>query len=416
MLQQIDTAIAFTVVMLMLSLIVTAAVQVISALTDLRGRNLASGLANLLNQIEPDLRAELGRKSTIAEHIANAVVRHPAIAHAGTRAKAVSQSELVSVLEDLCSDSPAAAIEDQAKQRLKALLDRRIPRTNRAVAIADAVVKQLNPDFPGQEAKVKAALDSAFGTVSKLEHEVGRWFDTVMNRLSDIFTRKTRIITVAISALIVIVLHIDSGEILRQIVQSPELRAKLTAMSDGALVQADKIFDNSERAAAALDAMKKAYAEKAAQDAKSEDAAIEAVLGKMPAHLTRCVDGRNALLEASKGLVKQQQILDQFDMECQDKTRQAMGSSYDEIRGLRTDLDKTELKIIPTQVGDETVFRTWREWWAAYGVRRHLAGALVTILFLSLGAPFWYNALRQLSNLKPAIAEKVAEPKSSGTP
>jgi len=414
MLQQIDTAIAFAVVMLMLSLIVTADVQVISALTDLRGRNLASGLANLLNQIEPDLRAKLGRKSTIAEHIANAVVRHPAIAHAGTRAKALSQGELVRVLEDLCSDRPAAAIEDQAKQTLKALLDKRITRAN--PAIAEAVVKQLNLDFPGQEAKVKAALDSAFGTVSKLEQEVGRWFDTVMNRLSDIFTRKTRIITVAISALIVIALHIDSGEILRQIVQSPELRAKLTAMSESALVQADKTFDNSERAAAAIDAMKKAHAEKAAQDAKSEDAAIEAALGKMPAHLTRCVDGRNALLDASKGLVKQQQILDEFDVECQDKTRQAMGSSYDEIRELRTDLEKTELKIIPTQVGDETVFRTWREWWAAYGVRRHLAGTLVSILFLSLGAPFWYNALRQLSNLKPAIAGKVAEPKSSGTP
>jgi hypothetical protein len=56
MLQQIDTAIAFAVVMLMLSLIVMAIVQMVSALTDLRGRNLASGLQNLLRQIEPDFR------------------------------------------------------------------------------------------------------------------------------------------------------------------------------------------------------------------------------------------------------------------------------------------------------------------------------------------------------------------------
>jgi hypothetical protein len=55
MLQQIDNAIAFSVVMLMLSLIVTAIVQAISAVTDLRGRNLASGLSNLLKtpQSEP---------------------------------------------------------------------------------------------------------------------------------------------------------------------------------------------------------------------------------------------------------------------------------------------------------------------------------------------------------------------------
>ncbi len=75
MLQQIDTAIAFTVVMLMLSLIVTAAVQVVSALTDLRGRNLASGLQNLLRQIEPEFRKKLPDGSTVAEHIAEVVVK-----------------------------------------------------------------------------------------------------------------------------------------------------------------------------------------------------------------------------------------------------------------------------------------------------------------------------------------------------
>jgi hypothetical protein len=406
-LQQIDTAIAFVVVMLMLSLIVMAVVQMISALTDLRGRNLASGLANLLHQIEPDLRDKLPDGSSISDYLAGVVVKHPAIAHAGTRAKAISQSELVSVLKDLCSAKPAAPIKSDAQEKLKALLEKRIPGASQAVATAEAVAKQLNVDLPGKEAEVKAAVDSAFGTVSKLEHDVGQWFDTVMNRLSDIFTRKTRVITVVISALIVIALHIDSGEILSQIVHSPELRAKLTTMSDSALSQADKIFDNSERAAASIDDMKKAHAQRSVQDEKSEDGGIVAALGKVPAHLTRCVDGRNALFETTKGLAKQQEILDEFDEECQDKTRQAMGDSYDEIRGLRTDLEKTELKIIPTQMAGNNVFQSWKGWWRAYSAKRHLAGTLVSVLFLSLGAPFWFNALRQLSNLKPAIADKV---------
>ena len=65
MLEQLDTAIAFTVVMLMLSLMITAVVQMISAVLDLRGRNLAAGLENLLRQIEPSLRDTLpmGRPS-----------------------------------------------------------------------------------------------------------------------------------------------------------------------------------------------------------------------------------------------------------------------------------------------------------------------------------------------------------------
>jgi hypothetical protein len=61
------------------------------------GDHLASGLNNLLEQIEPGFRKPLGR-STLAQHIAEAGVKHPAIVHAGTRAKAVSQSELIHVL------------------------------------------------------------------------------------------------------------------------------------------------------------------------------------------------------------------------------------------------------------------------------------------------------------------------------
>ena len=87
-----------------------------------------------------------------------------------------------------------------------------------------------------------------------------------------------------------------------------------------------------------------------------------------------------------------------------------MGDSYDEIRGLRTDLEKTELKIIPTQMAGNNVFQSWKGWWRAYSAKRHLAGTLVSVLFLSLGAPFWFNTLRQLSNLKPAIADKVEKP------
>jgi hypothetical protein len=50
-LEQLDSVIAFVVFMLMLSLVVTAVVQCISALLDLRGRNLARALTTLFKQI-----------------------------------------------------------------------------------------------------------------------------------------------------------------------------------------------------------------------------------------------------------------------------------------------------------------------------------------------------------------------------
>lgn len=418
MLQQIDTAIAFAVVMLMLSLLVMAIVQMVSALTDLRGRNLALGLQNLLQQIEPEFRALLYQKdahgqivnsdTTIAQHVAEVVVRHPAIAHAGTRAKAVSQSELIRVLQDLCSEHPVAELNGAAKEKLKNLLNARVPGGPDTVASAQALAQQLIAELPGQDAQVKAAVDATFASVSKLDHQLGVWFDTVMDRLSDIFTRKIRVITVAVSVLLVVVLQIDSGEILRQVIYSPELRAKLTEMSDTALSQADKLFDDSERAAAAFADVKKNHSN------NPKDTDIVAALAKVPSHLTRCVDGKNALTEATQQLQNAQPLLDEFGNACQDRTKQAMGNAYDEMRGLRVDLEKTDLTIIPASIGGHAVFDSPSDWWNAYGVKRHLLGVLVSTLFLSLGAPFWFNALRQLSNLKPAIAAKVNAARKDG--
>ena len=132
MLQQLDTAIGFSVVMLMLSLLVTAAVQVISAVLDLRGKNLVRGLADLFHQIDPGLRNSPASPSTVVNKIlekiahpfsnvtvgsrlAEAVATHPAISHTFTRAKAIRKDELLAVLQDLRNASTQGRIDDETK-------------------------------------------------------------------------------------------------------------------------------------------------------------------------------------------------------------------------------------------------------------------------------------------------------------
>ncbi len=47
----------------------------------------------------------------------------------------------------------------------------------------------------------------------------------------------------------------------------------------------------------------------------------------------------------------------------------------------------------------------------------HVLGVIMTTLFLGLGAPFWYNLLRQLGNLRPLLAGKVdKDQKDSAVP
>ena len=55
---------------------------------------------------------------------------------------------------------------------------------------------------------------------------------------------------------------------------------------------------------------------------------------------------------------------------------------------------------IPTTVGD------WNSRWRESDWMSKLLGILVTAMLLSLGAPFWYNALKNLIRLRSSIAQK----------
>lgn len=146
MFQQLDIAIAFVAVMLLLSLLVTAIVQAISAVFDFRGKNLTRALAELFKQIDSELNApfvwEGAKRSmnkvrdrlahpftriTVATKIADAVTEHPILAHTFTRAKSIRKEELLYALKDLCSDNTIGTIDPTAKAKLKRLVDEHVP-------------------------------------------------------------------------------------------------------------------------------------------------------------------------------------------------------------------------------------------------------------------------------------------------
>jgi hypothetical protein len=426
MLQQLDIAIAFVVLMLMLSLLVTAIVQATSALLDLRGKNLVRSLADLLNQIDTGLRAVPGSvglmkkirnflthpfsRITFATLAADAVATHPTLAHTFARAKAIRKDELLDVLKDLCSDAPAGKIDPAVQSKLKEILATQVPGAAETVESAQALADALATKFPGIKDDVKNAVFETVGKVSRLEAGVEKWFDTVMDRASDIFTRWTRVITVVISILLVVVLHIDSGLILHQISSNPEIRAGLTKISDTALSQADETLKSGDRATAAL----KAVAEKHKGDA------IEGDLNGAPP-LVNCADGKKWLEDYAKKTNKDMnQVQSEFADSCQQQTVAALGKSEDQIGKIRQELAETELKIVPDRVEGQLVFGStndsaWsriKSWAKAYTSTRHLLGTLAMVILLSLGAPFWYNVLSQLSNLRPNISTKIGKESS----
>jgi len=92
-----DTVFAFTVVILVLSLLITSLVQIVSAALGLRGRTLFWGIKKILEQTElsPDADA-IARKVTTHP----AVLSSPAILKGWRRATAIGSDELISILEE----------------------------------------------------------------------------------------------------------------------------------------------------------------------------------------------------------------------------------------------------------------------------------------------------------------------------
>ena len=105
-----------------------------------------------------------------------------------------------------------------------------------------------------------------------------------------------------------------------------------------------------------------------------------------------------------------------FKTICEDKQKAIIGSANSDIKQLTARLDSQELSVF-NQVKWSDLFGGWAtltrcasEFWG------HLRGLILTVLLLSLGAPFWFDALKHLVSLRPTIAGKVDQEAAATKP
>jgi hypothetical protein len=216
------------------------------------------------------------------------------------------------------------------------------------------------------------------------------WFDTIMDRTTERFVTHTRYFTFGMAAFLALVLQIDSLGILKQISGNPELRARLVHDADATLKLAEGKGAKSD-----------ALATKALEEAKGErrDASIPAVA----ADLVTRADGENWI--SGNVNVKddsaQRAFTGVFEKHYDALLSAKLKEVADSAAVVTRQLSGTELVVMDPKGWD-----AWVAWWGTDTAHR-LPGVLLTIVFLSLGGPFWYNLLRQLANLRPLLAGKV---------
>lgn len=377
MLQHIDTLLAFAVVMLLLSLVVTTMVQFVVAGLNLRGHNLLWGVSALLQRHE-------GVSKEVATELGKAVLNHEAVARGGRKiwkyAKVIGSKELVTVLEDL-SKSPGN-LSEAARTSLASLMgpaaDQEVLRA--AKDGADQLAAKFAEFHPDAAEKVEAVRASLALESRKVAKAVDRWFDTIMTRTTDRFIAHTRVASIACAAILAVGFQIDSVDLFRQVSTDAELRSALVAMADQTLERADVALSREPIARETLSQVLPAGTEVPAE-----------IVGRArgAAWLTEHFEGHDSL---ATWRTRYEVVFDSLAP----LRLEALG---DQLGALRSDLEASRLDLLSRDRRAE---------------KATIPGLLLTIILLSLGAPFWFNALRSLAALRPMLAGRADPDKKSG--
>jgi hypothetical protein len=357
MLHYLDVMIGFAFTMLVLSLTITAIVQAIPVyLRNLKGADLQQGLADLLTRIAPDLK---GHALTVADSILRDPLLSPpryfGASRKRTRANVIQREEFVRLLLDF-STGQGAADNDTVKAAraavLKMLQDAKIPDPTAMLTQVRDRIAELERDEPhlsaGQRGS-KAMLELFLAGPGKdFMAKLTGWYDQTIDRVEAAYTAHLRGWTVAFSALLVLVLHLDSFDLLSRLNTDPALRQQAVAAAIA--------YEGTNDGTAPVD----------------------------PARAIAC----------------QKQHL------AAEPTPQAM-AAYVGCMGL-DDAVKLDLVRWPESVETWVAGFGANPGQRAF----HLIGMLLSVGLLTLGAPFWYALLKDMIKMRSTIAKKDEDARS----
>jgi hypothetical protein len=414
--EHIDTLIAFALVMLLLSLLITALLEAFNVALMRRGRNLIWGVQRVLIQ--------MGVDDADAKRLAKAILRHPALSASGkVYASAIRVDELARLASDVL-DKKLVAIHAQVERKIKnaaAGLAAGAQGTigasavAAAPALADLALQELAARAPGAPVNVEELrsrfsnemrrhVDQATRAAAEAALELGAWFNLVMDRTTERFVSWTRTWTVVLAFGLAGFFHVDSLALLKQLSTDEELRAALVEGAGATLADAERIqleLDGGRAIASeSLAAVKKEL--EAAEDPKAK--ALAAHLPDLPSDLQTPGQAEAWLT----------------DHVADESARDAIHARFEEENGRRLDERLARVRAVGSELAGKLestgldLFPPPEDWGLRYrdpatgGIDwRHVLGVAITGVLLSLGAPFWFNTLRNLSNLKPMVARRV---------
>ena len=419
MLKTLDVLIGATTVVLIFSMAVTVITQAITSIRGRKGKHLAEGLADLLQQLDIPQRA-------IAEEIANGVLTHPMFSEGeawwGLSKKrkpgtVISREEFTKILLDAgqailngdaakaknpqLSDSAAygvwSCIGGPARAALVAMLkNNQVSDPGPTLDKVRQTALQLEASNPELASNVRQSMALIKDASSPYLARVNAWFDQTIDRVAARFTKYTHYVTLAVAAVVVLSVQLDIIAVVDRLSADEKLRDGLvaSAINDVQAPSANDQSQQKEDPPASQQTTQSGGANTATQPPTTPTGSAGPPTGSMAPGPGAAPSGGNTVATtppASSG----------------DGTKTAPTSSSAAtqtgvpnlaVEPYYTALSAAGLIAIPFD-------SRWAHQWSV----RKIPGMLLAILLVSLGAPFWYGILKDLLGLRPALAQKDDE-------
>ena len=311
----LDVAIGLAVMYLMFSLVGTTVNEMAATVMKLRSRQLGSAIQTIIDH--PPLRDDFYNSGVIAG-FADAVKNHPSYIASDNFAHAL-----------LNSLDPSKSLPGFSDVR-------------------QAV--QLMPDCNIRDVLL-AEIVAANGDLDKLRTGVATWYDSAMDRVSGLYKRDMKYLSVLVGVLIAVAFNANSVSVTRALWQDPDLRAHMVSVG-----------------------------EKVAED-----------------HLQKQVESSVQPAPANPP-----------EGQAPEKTSDA--KLHDQLVNIQKSIDNANSALKPLPIGWNGVAltvgpTTWIE---------RVLGWLITGLAVSLGAPFWFDILSKLVNIR-GTGDKPAKASDSNS-
>jgi hypothetical protein len=220
-------------------------------------------------------------------------------------------------------------------------------------------------------------------------------FDKVQGAMRKRFLRTMRLWTIAWALPVAFYFQVNTLTVLNDFLTDPELRARAVAMAPDLQAQA--------------------------QATLGRQVSYESVSAQALERLTQTYPKHRAALEEVSGVGQSKgDIVSELSLVLKDDAeRRALVEAYERLLDehyravLNTALE--EAGVATQRLGQFNI-EPWRDDWGFY-VREgqvrwnNWIGVFMTMILLSFGAPFWFNALSNLMNLRDALKpQKIAQP------